>query len=256
MSTPPGVVAAVRIVVNGARGRMGARVCALALEDDGFALVGALDRAPGAGAGAAPFVPARAKPAENAGDLRANGADVVIDFSSDEGAREAMALATRIGAALLVGTTALGAETRHMLREGSKKIPVMVAPNTSLGVSALARSVREIASMLGARYRCSIVEAHHAAKKDAPSGTAIRLAEAARSGGADLPEDQVLSIRAGDVVGEHTVRFAGPGEYIELTHRATSRDLFARGALRIAVWLKGKGPGWWTVEDVLEIGPR
>src|SRR6185436_3136290 len=104
---------------------------------------------------------------------------------------------------------------------------------------------------LGKDYRCSIVEAHHAAKKDAPSGTAIRLAKAARDAGANLPDDQILSIRGGDVIGEHTVRLSGPGEYIELTHRATTRDLFARGALQCAAWLREKPAGWYSVQDVV-----
>jgi 4-hydroxy-tetrahydrodipicolinate reductase len=241
----------------GACGRMGSRLCALASEDARCELVGAVDRAgaPCIGREAAPSSAVRV--AENADKIGKNACDVVIDFSSDAGAHASAALAARVGAALLVGTTALGEETRSMLRnEAEKKIPVLVSANTSLGVTALARAVKEMASMLGAGYRCSIVEAHHDQKKDAPSGTALRLAEAARKGGANLPEDQVVAIRGGDVIGEHTVRFAGSGEYIELTHRATSRDLFVRGALRTAAWLQGKPAGWYTMEDVLGIAAR
>jgi 4-hydroxy-tetrahydrodipicolinate reductase len=256
MSTPKVQTQRVRIIVMGASGRMGARLCALAMEDDRFELVGAIDQRGSAHVGREAAPGSAVKVAENPGVFVPRSADVVIDFSSDQGARDALEIARRIDAALLVGTTALSEATRSVLREGSKKISVIVSPNTSLGVSALARAVREISSMLGDRYHCSIVEAHHSAKKDAPSGTALRLAEAARSGGARLPEDQVLSIRGGDVIGEHTVRFAGPGEYIELTHRATSRDLFVRGALAIAAWLKGRPAGWWTMEDVLQIGTK
>jgi 4-hydroxy-tetrahydrodipicolinate reductase len=176
---------------------------------------------------------------------------VVVDFSSDSGARAAAAVALSRGAALVVGTTALAKETVEMLRAASKKISVLVAPNTSLGVAALADIALRAAGALGPKYTVSIVEAHHSGKKDAPSGTAIRLANAVRAGGIEVRDDQVLSIRSGDVIGEHTIRFAGPGEYIELTHRATSRDLFAMGALKGAAWIAQKESGWWTMEDVV-----
>lgn len=257
MSTPFGSSERVRVVVVGASGRVGARLCALAHEDAGFELVGAIDRQGAGSIGREAADGSRVRIAENSGEIGQIAAHVLIDFSSDAGARESAALAARAGAALLIGTTALSEETLRALRETTSKIiPVLVSANTSLGVTALSRAVAEMASMLGAGYRCSIVEAHHGLKKDAPSGTALRLAAAARAGGADLPADQVLSIRGGDVIGEHTVRFAGAGEYIELTHRATSRDLFARGALGIAAWLKGRPAGWYTMEDVLGIDAR
>lgn len=239
-----------RIIIFGASGRVGARLCALAQSDRSFALVGAVSRATDSPQHPALPTSARAVTADSTGVFGVSSADVVIDFSSDAGTRSALTLASRIGAALLVGTTALSPSTLAALREASLNSAVLVAPNTSLGVAALAALVNRAASMLAA-FDCSIVEAHHSAKKDAPSGTAIRLASAARTGGASLPDAQIVSIRGGDVVGEHTVRFAGPGEYIELTHRATSRDVFARGALRAAAWLRGRAPGWWTMEDVL-----
>lgn len=249
----------VRLIVVGATGRMGSRVCALAMGDAAFEVVGAVDSAARAGGRAegAPCAPGgpAVKSVETPGIFEGFSADVVIDFSSDLGARGALAIAQQVGAALLVGTTALSAATAGELRAASEGRAVLVAPNTSLGVAALAALVERAGAVL-AGYDCSIVESHHSAKKDAPSGTALRLAEAARRGGAALPESQVVSIRGGDVVGEHTVRFAGPGEYIELTHRATSRDVFARGALRAAAWLRGRGPGWWTMEDVLGLSAR
>jgi 4-hydroxy-tetrahydrodipicolinate reductase len=155
----------------------------------------------------------------------------------------------------LVCTTGLGSDAVETLRAESKARAVLLSPNTSLGIAAVADLVRRCAAMLPG-YECSVVEAHHSQKKDAPSGTALRLADAARAGGTGLKPEQIVSIRGGDVVGEHTVRFAGPGEYVELTHRATSRDLFARGALAAAAWLKGRGPGWWTMEDVLGLASR
>jgi 4-hydroxy-tetrahydrodipicolinate reductase len=183
-------------------------------------------------------------------------ADVVIDFSSDSGALRALEAAERLGASLLVGTTALTEPTLAALRRGSESRAVLVSANTSLGVAVLAALVREAAAALGTGFAGAIVEAHHSAKKDAPSGTARRLADAARRAGAPLRDDQIVSVRGGDVVGEHTVRFAGPGEYIELTHRATTRDVFAVGALRAAKWLHGREPGWWAMEDVLGLEKR
>jgi 4-hydroxy-tetrahydrodipicolinate reductase len=256
----PGAHGRVRILVVGAAGRMGARVCALAHADERYELAAALEAgaspalgrpcAPPSARGAAPLV--QPTP-ENPGFLHA---DAVIDVSSASGAAASIAVAKAARGALLVGTTGLPADARAALERAAAEIPVLLAPNTSLGVAALGRLVRDAAAMLGPGYECSIVEAHHNQKKDAPSGTALRLAERAIEGGAALRPDQVVSIRGGDVIGEHTVRFAGSGEYIELVHRATSRDLFARGALVAAAWLKGRPAGWYTMEDVLGLGAR
>jgi 4-hydroxy-tetrahydrodipicolinate reductase len=250
----------IRIVVNGAAGRMGSRICELAHHDAGVVLVGAVEHAssprighPAAtSAGTAEPVKIGAYP----GTFANVAADVVIDFSSTEGTRTALALAESSGAALLVGTTGLDQIALDMLRKAAANRPVLLSPNTSLGITVLARLVQEAAKNFLHEYDCSIVEAHHSAKKDAPSGTALRLASAARAGGAALRDDQVVALRGGDVVGEHMVRFAGAGEYIELTHRATSRDLFVRGALRCARWLSGRSPGWYTMEDVLDMPAR
>lgn len=242
-----------RIIVNGAEGRMGDRLCRLARADDRVALVGALTHPGSARLGAiADGCESDKNPLKYSVSSDAD-ADVVIDFSTPEGTLSALETALEKRAALLVGTTGLDQELHARLREASAGIAVLTAPNTSLGVAVLADATRRAAALLGNEYRCAVVEAHHSGKKDAPSGTALRLAEAARSAGADLPDDQILSIRAGDVVGEHTVRFAGPGEYIELTHRATTRDVFVLGALRAAKWLHGKPPGMWKIEDVLGI---
>ncbi|MCC6320404.1 MAG: 4-hydroxy-tetrahydrodipicolinate reductase [Phycisphaerales bacterium] len=246
------------IIVFGASGRMGSRVCALASEDRAYRLIGAIVRARSAREGqtvrdardgAAVFT----NPLKSRGLLAARGA-VIIDFSSDSGAGESLALALDTGAALVIGTTALSSATIDRLRAESDKIALLITPNTSIGVAAASDAVRSLARTLGNGYDCSIVESHHNQKKDSPSGTALRLASAAREGGARLPDDQIVAIRGGDVVGEHTVRFAGAGEYIEITHRATSRDLFARGALRAAAWISDRQPGWYTMHDVLRIG--
>lgn len=259
-SGPGSADAPTRIIVSGAAGRMGSRVCRLAHEDASFALVGALEMrgAPGVGQGACSGSTRGEGPkiGDFPGVFGERIADVVIDFSSEAGALASAELASRIGSALLVGTTGLSAGARERLRAASGRIAVLVAPNTSLGVALLADLVRRAATVLGNDFDCSIVEAHHSAKKDAPSGTALRLGEAARRGGARLSDNQIVSVRGGDVVGEHTVRFAGAGEYVEFTHRATSRDLFVRGALRAAAWLKGQAPAFYTLEDTLGVEDR
>ena len=243
------------IIVNGATGRVGSRLCSLASRDASLHLAAALAR-PGSPSIGSPAFPVNH--GENAlliADATTADADVVIDFSSDAGVRAALSIASDRSAALLVGTTGISDQTMRMLRDASDRLAILVAPNTSLGVAAVADASARLAASLGPEFRASIVESHHIHKKDAPSGTALRLADAIRGALADpqrqLPDDQILSIRAGDIVGEHTIRFAGPGEYVELTHRATTRDVFALGALRAARWLHGRGAGWWTMEDVL-----
>jgi 4-hydroxy-tetrahydrodipicolinate reductase len=257
------------IVVFGS-GRMGSRIVALGVSDRAFDVRACVthDRSPRLGAiiaGGATSTGASTGASANAGATdkliilentqkaakNAGSADVVIDFSSEAGLPDSIALAARLNAALLVGTTGLSPASIDALKSAARDRAVLLAPNTSLGVAALSVLVEHASKILGSGYHCSIVEAHHAAKKDAPSGTALRLAQAVRKAGHALADDQILAMRGGDVIGEHTVRFAGPGEYIELTHRATSRDLFARGALRAAAWLKGKSAGWYSMHDVL-----
>jgi 4-hydroxy-tetrahydrodipicolinate reductase len=244
------------IIIHGAAGRMGARLCEIASADPRFALVGAIETAGSSALGSVAAAPKNMESIVRIASSCDARADVVIDFSSDAGAHAALQLALRSGAALLVGTTALTELTVSLLRDAAKRIPVLLAPNTSLGVSVLARAAADAARALGAAFEVSIVEAHHSKKKDAPSGTALRLARAVTDAGAPVAPEQILAIRGGDVVGEHTVRFAGPGEYIELTHRATSRDVFVHGALRAAQWLRGKPAGWYSIEDVVGLSRK
>lgn len=223
-----------RLAVSGARGRMGARICALAQASDLWVLVAALER----------------------GDAPPSGPlDVVIDFSSPEGAMAAMDLALTVGAGLVVGTTGLGPEAIERLRGAATRIPVLLAPNTSLGVAVLRHLVREAARLLPG-FDIDIVESHHNRKKDAPSGTALALASASAEGGAPLPAERIHALRGGDTIGEHAVHFAGPGETIRLEHSAVSRDLFALGALRAGAWIAGRAPGWYAMEDVVGLPAR
>lgn len=205
-------MAATNVLICGASGKMGARVRALAEADKRFGVV-----------------------------LHPDAADVLIDFTSAEGCVKYAEAAARAKKPYVSGSTGLSSEQSKKLRIISKKIPVFHAPNFSPGVHVMAKLVSLAAKALPDWDR-SLVDIHHKAKKDAPSGTARRLAAAA--GGAEI-----VSLRTGDVVGDHTLSFAGPLERLELTHRAHSRDVFARGALEAALWLKGKRPGLYGMED-------
>src|SRR5204862_2681694 len=170
---------------------------------------------------------------------------------------------------LVVGTTGLSPPGRAEIAARAREIPIVLASNMSVGVNVLFRLVAEAARALGPGYEVEILEMHHRAKKDAPSGTALRLAEVAAGAlGIDVQSAAVYerhgdtgarrpgsigvqALRGGDVVGEHTVHFRADGERLELTHRATSRDNFARGAVRAARWVVGKKPGFYDMQDVL-----
>ncbi len=174
--------------------------------------------------------------------------DVVIDFSLPEGFDSILSLCAQRGAALVSGTTGLSDSQRQALAEASARIPLVWASNFSLGVAVLTELTERAAKAL-AGWDCDIVESHHTQKKDAPSGTALTLGQAASTAGAEV---HYSSLRAGDIVGEHTVQFAGLGERIELIHRATNRDIFARGALHAARRLVGKPAGSYRVRDLLD----
>jgi 4-hydroxy-tetrahydrodipicolinate reductase len=224
-----------RIAIVGAEGRMGTRIAALAATDASVVIArrygrngpldGSCDDAP---------------------------VDVVVDFSSEAGARQALELALAEKAALLTGTTGLPPAFLAELERASRSIAVLVAPNTSLGVAVTRRLARLAAELLGpSGWAVDIVESHHDRKKDAPSGTALALADALASGGMPVDSSRIHAIRAGDTVGEHEIRLAGPSERIHLMHQAVTRDLFAAGALRAARWLGGRPAGRYSMDDVL-----
>lgn len=173
--------------------------------------------------------------------------DVAVDFSQPEGFDPLLSLCRTRGVALVSGTTGLSDGQRQAITDAAETIPVLWAANFSLGVAVLEEMVERAAAIL-AGWDCDIVETHHVHKKDAPSGTALALGAAAARGGA---EARYASLRAGDVVGEHLVQFTGTGERIELVHRATNRDVFARGALLAALRLRGRGPGAWRLRELL-----
>lgn len=195
--------------------------------------------------------------------------DVLIDFTFHQATMEFARVAAKHGTAMVIGTTGLTAENLAELRELAGSFPCVQAPNMSVCVNVLFKLVKKTAAILGPDYDIEIIEAHHNKKKDAPSGTALKLGEEAAAGvGSSLKDVMVLeragiigerkqgeigiqTIRAADIVGEHTVYFAAAGERIELTHRAHSRDHFARGAAMAAAWLVGKPNGMYSMFDVL-----
>lgn len=239
MTTP--VRAPVRILIHGANGRMGQALLRLCAEQSGCAIVGAVSRK--VGQRVIDGVPQFA-----ADELHGvPGFDVAIDFSLPEGFDGILALCVERGAAFVSGTTGLGEAQRMALDAAAQRVPVLWASNFSLGVAVL-HDLVERASRALPGWDCDIVEAHHTRKLDAPSGTALTLGAAAEEGGA-VP--RYASVRAGDIVGEHTVQFATLGERIELVHRAGNRDIFARGALHAAARLAGQQPSHYRLQDLL-----
>lgn len=232
-----------RILIYGASGRMGQALLRLCAEQPGCRIVAAVTRRSPAQRvlDGVPFFAA----SELSG---APPFDVAIDFSLPEGFDQVLALCQSRGAALVSGTTGLADSQRAALGTASGRIPVLWAANFSLGVAVLAELVERAAAALKG-WDVDVVEAHHTQKKDAPSGTAIALGDAAGSSGASV---NYASLRAGDIVGEHTVQFTGAGERIELIHRAGNRDVFARGALHAACRLAGKPAGTYQVRDLLD----
>jgi 4-hydroxy-tetrahydrodipicolinate reductase len=204
-------------------------------------------------------------------DLRAaaNDSEVVIDVSDPEGSLAIASACVLFSRPLVIGTTGHSPDQIETLYAASSDAPILLAPNFSVGVNLLFWLTQRTASVLGSEFDTEIVELHHRLKKDAPSGTARRLAEmiaeardldyatAGRHGRKGIVGERppneigIHAMRGGDIVGEHTVHFAGPGERIELTHRATNRAIFANGALRAAAWLLSQPAGWYDMQDAL-----
>lgn len=259
------------LAVAGASGRMGRLLVEYILTASDVKLVGALEHphSPEIGTDVGALV-GRPTGVRITGDVRAALADAraVIDFSAPTATAAVVRTAAELGVACVVGTTGLKDDALAAITEASARVAVVAAPNMSLGVQVLAHVLGETLRLLGAGFDVEIIEAHHREKKDAPSGTALRLAEVVlqareleasalthgRHGNASkrTPDEVGMhAVRAGDIVGDHTVVLAGDGERIELTHRATSRAVFAAGALRAARWVVGKPAGLYNMADVL-----
>ena len=257
------------LAITGSAGRMGQRLIALANQDGGFNIVGAVER------------PEHAAQARDAGEVAGIGPinlpitfdlkktpRVLIDFTHPTATRHWLKTCRDRGIALVIGTTGLQSADHASIDEAAADIPIVQSPNMSLGVNLLFKVAAQVAHLLGDDYDIEILEGHHRFKKDAPSGTAMGLAEAIlKSTGKtkdalvyDRHGDEATrkpgdigmhAMRMGDEIGRHTVHYGALGERLEFTHVATNRDTFAHGALRAAKWLATKPPGRYTLADVL-----
>lgn len=252
------------IIICGADGRMGQIITGLAKEDSEINISGfaAIDSSPLIGTGN----PVITKSSQM--ESIVNKGDVIIDFTVPENTMHCLEIAVKKGASMVIGTTGITSAQKEIIKKASKDIAIVTSPNMSIGINVLIDFIESLADKMR-NYDVEIVEIHHNKKKDAPSGTAIRLAEAVAKGmgkdfkkdgvfgrhGADAPrncgEIGVHAVRCGDVVGEHTIYFAGPGERIEISHKASSRENFASGALKASKWLSNKSAGLYDMRDVL-----
>ncbi|MEN8232113.1 MAG: 4-hydroxy-tetrahydrodipicolinate reductase [Thermodesulfobacteriota bacterium] len=264
-----------KVIIAGAAGRMGRRIGYMVNEQPELQVAAGFER---------PDSPDVGKDMGELGGYGSNGVmvaddlaavidqgDVIIDFTFHEATMKIARQAAQKNRAMVIGTTGLSQENLQELTELCNNFPCVQAPNMAVGVNVLFKLAAKVASILGNDYDMEIMEAHHRMKKDAPSGTAMKLGEVmAQAVGRNLDEDGVFSrhgiigertdteiglqtIRAGDIVGEHTVYFAGAGERLELTHRAHSRDNFARGAALAAAWVYEKPNGLYNMFDVLDL---
>jgi 4-hydroxy-tetrahydrodipicolinate reductase len=220
----------VRALLIGAAGRMGKTVLDLAQSDREIEIAAQCDLGD-------PIEPAM------------KNCDVAIDFSQADSINEICRAASQHAKSLVIGTTGHSQQQRKTIEETAHSVPIVLASNFSVGVNALFWLMQRAAEFLGSDFNPEIVETHHTMKKDAPSGTAKTLTEILK--GVRSSEIPIQSIREGEVVGEHTVIFKGPGESLELTHRAANRGIFAGGALRAAKWIINKPPGLYSMQDVL-----
>ena len=263
----------IKIAVTGAAGRMGGRIITAVKEAEGLELAGAVER-PGhdmIGQDAGLIAGCGALGVAVSGSLEQamQKADLLIDFTFPEVTLKNVETCARLGKKVVIGSTGFTPAQRAEVQKFAETIPVVLAPNMSVGVNACFKLLKETAKILGDGFDVEIVELHHNKKKDSPSGTAVRMGEiVAETLGRDYnqvanfhregmcgertkEEIGMQTVRGGDIIGEHTVYFIGMGERIEITHRAMSRDMFARGAVRAAGWLGDKQPGLYDMQDVL-----
>jgi 4-hydroxy-tetrahydrodipicolinate reductase len=261
-----------KIAIVGASGRMGRTLIETLLEDGELLLAAAIDQPEspeiGMDAGEAFGKPCGIHVIGDA-DAGIAKADCLIDFTRPEGTLNHLALCLRRGKPIVIGTTGFDEKGKRKIAEAAKEIPIVFAPNMSIGVNATLKLIDVAAKILSEGYDVEIIEAHHRHKVDAPSGTALRMGEiVARAFGLDLAESALYgregvtgernpktigfsSVRGGDIVGDHTVMFCGDGERIEITHRSASRKTYALGALEAARFLRGKENGLYDMQDVL-----
>lgn len=265
----------INVVVAGAAGRMGCRLVALIKDSTTLTLAGASEEkdhhSVGSDAGEIAGCGRAGIPITDDFAALLDRGEVVVDFSAPEATLHHLRTVAQYRRAMVIGTTGFSAPQLEDLKSLACQIPCVVSPNMSVGINLIYKVISEMAKTLGDDYDIEVVEAHHHLKKDAPSGTALKIAEVlAKAVSRDLDhvavysrkgligerkkgEIGIQSIRAGDIVGDHTILFGGMGERIEVTHRASSRDTFAGGALRAAQWVVKQPPGLYDMMDVLSL---
>jgi len=265
----------IKAIVTGAAGRMGSRIINVLSTSEGIRLAGAIERKGhplvGQDSCGPAGIPAGGVLTVISDDLAASLKinDVLIDFTFPEASLEHMNICAELGKPIVIGSTGFSQGQLNIVNQYVQKIPCVLSPNMSIGVNLCFKVLAEVAKTIGEDYDMEIVEAHHRMKKDAPSGTAMKMAQILAAavnrnldevgvyarkgmiGERTRKEIGIQTLRGGDIVGEHTVLFAGKGERIEITHRAHSRDTFAAGAVRAAKWVVGKKPGLYDMQDVL-----
>ena len=224
--------APLRVLLVGAAGRMGKTIADLAKDDPKIDIVAQCDLG-------------------DAIELAMKRSDVVIDFSHPDAIEEICRATLQHRRPLVIGTTGHSGEQRNAIEKAAKAVAIVCASNFSVGVNALFALTHNAAEILGRDFNAEIIETHHQMKKDAPSGTAKTLSEILSKARNMADQIPIQSIREGDVVGEHTVIFSGPSERLELSHTASSREIFGRGALRAAQWVVGQPPNLYSMQDVL-----
>lgn len=221
----------IKIAVSGSNGKMGSRIIALAKEDPEFNVAAEFDIGGNA-------------------EESIDACDCLIEFTSPKATLEHLAICEKKKKAIVVGTTGLSEEDRNKIKESASSIPIVLSPNMSIGVNLLFKLVEESSKILGGEYEISILEAHHAEKKDAPSGTAKEMERIVKSAREDA-DVAISSVREGEIVGEHTITFESDVDLIEVTHSAKTRDIFVKGALMAAKFVAGKKSGLFSMKDVL-----
>ncbi|MBI5183580.1 MAG: 4-hydroxy-tetrahydrodipicolinate reductase [Nitrospinae bacterium] len=263
----------IKAIVSGAAGRMGKSIINVIANSKGIEICGGIekrgDRTIGKDIGEVAGIGRCGIPICD--DLKeiVDECDVIIDFTAPAVSMEHLKISNSRNKAIVIGTTGFSIEERKEINGMSDKVRCVISPNMSVGINVMFRLIRDATSILGEGYDIEIVEAHHRLKKDAPSGTAIRMAEILAHtlkrdlekvgvycrkgiiGERSKDEIGIQTVRAGDIVGEHTVIFGGIGERLEIIHRAQSRDNFARGAVRAAIWIVDQRSGIYDMEDVL-----
>ena len=249
----------IRVLVTGATGKMGRRVIDLVHADPELELVGAITHgthaALGRDAGEVAGIGPLGVVVEHDCTRTLSQADVIIDFSVTDAALAYIRLAAAHAKAIVVGTTGFTAAQHADIRHLSQHMPCFMGPNMSMGVNVMLHVLGQLVTLLGPGYDIEILEAHHRTKVDAPSGTALRIAAVVAEARGNHLDDVagIQVVRAGEIVGEHTVLFGGPGERLELVHRSQSRDTFASGALRAAKWMMQQPWGLYSMEDLLRL---